>query len=386
MKLSTGRLAMFVFAIGFKILACCPLNGQDKDAARALIVAPTATADENARGVTWVLAVAVEQYRNVSPLSYTGEDAASFVKAFREVGGITPSRLFLIADGQPESLRLETNATSVRGAISQVCSLAQPADTFIFFFSGHGFRDNENQMYLATNDFDPAEIEKTSVPVSFVKEQLGNCRAENQLIFLDACHSGAFNSADSIDGRALANNLAERSGVAVISSCTDGQVSVESSKLKQGVFTWWLVNGLRGQANSTVDAQIDIQELFRFVSDRVPVEAKKVNGGIQTPVFAARNLTKVTTVMRLNRPDRPSVLVAAKNDVPVGDRGYDPRLIQAMASFASVNPVLVIGRLKWILENERPGTPAYAAADKALQHLDDQILKGQIRLPEHVAP
>jgi uncharacterized caspase-like protein len=368
------------------ILACCPLSGQDKDAVRALMVAPTATPDENARGVTWVLAVAVEQYRNVSPLSYTGEDAASFVKAFREVGGITPSRLFLIADGQPESLRLETNATSVRGAISQVCSLAKPADTFILFFSGHGFRDNENQMYLATNDFDPAEYKNTSVPVSFVKEQLGNCRAENQLIFLDACHSGAFNSADNIDGRALANNLAERSRVAVISSCTDGQVSVESSKLKHGVFTWWLVNGLRGQANSTVDAQIDIQELFRYLSDRVPAEAKKVNDGIQTPVFAARNLTQVTTVMRLNRPDRPSVLVAAKNDVPVGDIGYDPRLIQAMASFASADPVLVIGRLKWILENERPRTPAYAAADKALQFVDEQILKGQIRLPEHAAP
>jgi hypothetical protein len=351
---------------------------------RAVIVEPTRTPAEQRNGVTWVLAIGVEQYRNVTPLAFTCDDAALFARAFREVGNIPPTRVHLIAPGEDRARPLQDDSSTIKAAIERVALLALPKDTFVFYFSGHGYRDAKGQMYLATSDFDLKDPDNSSVRVEFVKDTLATCQASHRLIFIDACHSGDFDAAKRVDGRLLANQIAELAGVAVIASSTGEQVSFESSMLKQGVFTYWLVQGLRGRANTTIDAKIDVQEVFRFVNTHVPKAAREIGGIEQTPVFAAQNLTNVPTVIDLHRPDRPSVLIAAHNDVPVGDIGFDPPLIEAMAQFVAADPVTVIGRLKWILQNEQPDTAAYQAADRGLQRIDEQIRKGIIRLPTKI--
>lgn len=361
-------------------MVCERTLAQDSDKVKSLVVSPPLTVEETQRGVTWVLAIGVEKYDSVESLNYTEDDASAFTKAMHEVGGIAKKQITLIA---PSLLSgsFKADSATAKEVIKRIASFAKPKDTLIFFFSGHGYRDDEDRMYLATADFDLENPSTSSIPVTFVKEVLANCRASKQLIFLDACHSGAFNAGNIVDGRALANSLSEKAGVAAITSSSDGQVSVESSQRKHGVFTYWLVRGMRGQANSSVDPVIDMQELYRFVQVHVPAEASKVRQTEQTPAFAAQNLNGIPTVLALRNPDRPSDLVPAKNDVPVGNIGYDASLIDAMVYSAYADPALIIGRLKWIIENKQPDPRAHAAAQKGLEKIDNQIRTGRFQLP-----
>jgi|GEM_PF-2790589 len=361
-----------------------PVYAQGESAVRSIIRVPPRTAAEAKAGVTWVLSIGVENYRNIARLKYTGDDARAFANAFTEVGLVDPARVHLVADGERTSRNLPTDAATLKAAIQRIAALCDPNDTFVLYFSGHGYADPQGVMYLAANDFDISAPAETGIPVSFVRQALLDCPAKTQLLFLDTCHSGAFNLDQSLDGKLLATELAAKKGIAVICSSSGEQYSIESPKLGHGVFTHWLVKGLRGQANYEVNSWIDVHEAYRFVSTHVPKSAEELAQREQTPAFAAKNLTDVPKVLDLKRPDRPSALVAAENDVPLGNVGYDPTLIAYMGKFAAADPVKVIGRLKWIMENSKPGSENYQAAETALQKIDAEILAGRIRLPAAV--
>lgn len=384
----------FMYVIGFLAAVTTPFvqaeqvgSEDDTDAVRVrnIVRESLDRVAETTEGepATWVLAIGIEDYSLIQQLTYTGDDASAFVRAFSEVGQVPARRLLLVADHEKASLKLSTDSKTILPVIKEFVSRPGPKDTLVFFFSGHGYVDpNDQVMYLATSDFDVTRPASTGLSVDALRRALTSSRAKHQLIFLDACHSGAFELEDSLDGRALANSIATKKGIAVVSSCSSQQQSIEARAIGHGVFTQCLVQGIRGQANSEVDSVIDIQEAFRFVKTHVPVAAKKVvKTHRQTPVFAAKNLIEIPVVLNLRKPDRPSDLIAAFNDVPVGAIGFDPILIQAMAQAAAADPVTVIGRLKWIMENEKPQSPSYRAAKEALRGLDQKILAGKIKLP-----
>jgi uncharacterized caspase-like protein len=57
-------------------------------------------------------------------------------------------------------------------------------------------------------------------------------------------------------------------------------VSEERDELGHGVFTYYLIEGLRGKADADKDGLITVDEIFGFVSDAVP----RATGQEQHPV------------------------------------------------------------------------------------------------------
>jgi uncharacterized caspase-like protein len=57
-------------------------------------------------------------------------------------------------------------------------------------------------------------------------------------------------------------------------------VSAENDELKHGVFTYYLVEGLKGMADADEDGLITVEEVYRYVSDKVP----QATGQEQHPV------------------------------------------------------------------------------------------------------
>ena len=77
-------------------------------------------------------------------------------------------------------------------------------------------------------------------------------------------------------------------------SCKDDEVSMEYGRLKQGVFTYNVIKGLKGSADRNNNTKITIKELFIYVYDNT----KRMNPD-QTPVlFGNFNLNLI--VARLN--------------------------------------------------------------------------------------
>ena len=73
-------------------------------------------------------------------------------------------------------------------------------------------------------------------------------------------------------------------GTIVMTASSRGQKAIEEPKLKHGLFTYYLLQGLTGLADVDGDKRVSISELKKFIDREVPNKAKEL-GSAQTPVF-----------------------------------------------------------------------------------------------------
>jgi uncharacterized caspase-like protein len=82
------------------------------------------------------------------------------------------------------------------------------------------------------------------------------------------------------------NNVptADNLQVAMLLSSRSSQQSIEASRISGGVFTYFLLNGLRGYADANGDRFVTIRELYNYVAPRI----KKSTPNGQAPVFSGK--------------------------------------------------------------------------------------------------
>jgi helicase len=98
------------------------------------------------------------------------------------------------------------------------------------------------------------------------------------LVFIaDLCYSGA-SGGRSIDitgiRASIPDNFMDRiatgKGRVIMTASGANEVSVENDQFGHGVFTYYLVEGLKGQADADGDGFITVDEAYLYVSDKVP--------------------------------------------------------------------------------------------------------------------
>ena len=103
------------------------------------------------------------------------------------------------------------------------------------------------------------------------------------MLWIDACRNDAGSGARDVTRRSFAQlNAAE--GMRVLYSTRAGSVSYEDDALKHGVFTYYLLRGLRGEAAGS-DGLVTFQDLAGYVSQSVLAYGVKT-GRIQRPFEA----------------------------------------------------------------------------------------------------
>jgi len=223
-------------------------------------------------GKLWILLVGINQYNDVElpSLKYSALDCQGLGEALSEA---TNNRRELIlhhdfAERQPK-------LDAVRNSLKEIVTSAQPGDTILFYFSGHGILEpTTQQVYLCLTDTKKKQLTTTGLPLNDILRLLGNCQAAQQLIWLDACHSGGMTlrgttkislpNPTSELVKVLRRKAQKSQGFYALLSCDHSQQSWEFPELGHGVFTYYLMRGLRGEA---VDAQgvIDADTLYQYV-------------------------------------------------------------------------------------------------------------------------
>src|SRR5262249_24085816 len=84
--------------------------------------------------------------------------------------------------------------------------------------------------------------------------------------------------------RALAR-LSDRAGMHILAGCAADAVSYEATRFAQGLLTYCLLRGMRGEALRE-DRFVDVSVLFEFAADKVPELAHDI-GGSQKPIRAS---------------------------------------------------------------------------------------------------
>ena len=105
------------------------------------------------------------------------------------------------------------------------------------------------------------------------------------MVLADACHAGSLLAARAPIHVALQEYYealnASSGGTALLLSSKGEEYSLEDRGLRSGIFSHFLIRGLKGEANTNADKIITIRELFNFVHQRV----RQYTGNVQTPTL-----------------------------------------------------------------------------------------------------
>jgi ABC-type phosphate/phosphonate transport system substrate-binding protein len=228
------------------------------------------------------LVVGCAQYKSsdIESLKYADADAQDVYDRLihPEIGGYEPNDVTLLLSPDFGTLNL---------AILRQLRAAQPNDSFLLYFAGHGLRDETGQMFLAGADTEPELLEASAVPAQFVRNHLDRCRSKQICVILDCCFSGSFGgqSRGGLDRVAVQEGVSKLSGAGtvVLTSAQSSQHARERDEFKHGVFTHYLLRGLDGEADHDNDGLITPDELFRFVAHRMDADV----GPTQRPTILA---------------------------------------------------------------------------------------------------
>lgn len=249
-----------------------------------------------------VVAIGVDTYTGagLAPLHVAAADAGRLVDAVKTSASAAGRAVGKV---KPLGNNLVTKS-SVLSAVEDVTSSAEPGETLVLSFSGHGVRDDKGRFYLAMHDTVLTDLERTAISWSNLAESFRNFKGR-VVVLLDACHSGMagtqfFASNDDIAAQALA---AMPSNVVLFAASKGREFSYESPSVGGGLFSLAVADVIAGQRSEhdlDKNGMIEISELLRGVKHKVIVDGRVVReavatrenwteAGTQTP-WIARNL------------------------------------------------------------------------------------------------
>jgi len=187
-------------------------------------------------------------------------------------------------------------------AIGEFFSDRRHDDLTLLYFTGHGLKDDEGQLHLATADTRRDNLLFTSLPAERIDRAMTACMSRRQVLILDCCYSGAFPAArlatkGDTDVRTL--DKFHGRGRTVLTASDATQYSFEGDRVSgsapQSVFTRHLVQGLRdGSADLDGDGDITLDELYAYVHERVvaelPRQRPKKQENVEGRIVIARNV------------------------------------------------------------------------------------------------
>ncbi len=210
------------------------------------------------------IAIGINQYQLLQPLSYAQEDAEAVYTFLVEEAGFSRDECLLMTDSSPSLWGNSTypNRENILKLTENLCAEhLQQGDLLWCFFSGYGV-SHEGKDYLMPVDGNPADIQGTGIPVELLLNTLKKAPTETVLVLVDMNRSQIVKAGETIgvETAELARNLE----IPTVLSCRPNQVSRETSALRQGFFTTALLEGLRSGQCTT------LKGLDRFLTDRLP--------------------------------------------------------------------------------------------------------------------
>ena len=237
----------------------------------------------------WAVVVGINDYPRLPKLKYAVNDAEAFYRLLVEDNRIPRENVTLLTNEQATLVNLRsTLGTRIKNA-------ARENDMVIIFFAGHGATERDSaspdgdglEKYLLPVDTDPADLYTTAMPMVEVARILNRIRSERIVFIADACYSGA-SGGRTVNVSGMRANIGDGylervvggRGKVIITASSANEVSVEKDELQHGVFTYYLIDGLKGRADLDRDGMVTVDEAYRYVYEQVP----QATGQEQHPV------------------------------------------------------------------------------------------------------
>ncbi|BDX39060.1 hypothetical protein CYCD_24150 [Tenuifilaceae bacterium CYCD] len=248
----------------------------------------------------YVLGIGIDQYKNSRyNLNYAFADVTSITDYIKTNGvGIFKNIDVKLLTNQ------EATKSSIIQELDRIAQHANETDVFLLYYAGHGVMsegsaDVPRDYFMVLNDVSQMYgnddlLSQKGLSAAELREFCKKIKAQKQVVLLDACQSGGATETFAMRGASEEKaiiQLAQSTGVFLISSTGTEQFASEFGELKHGVFSYALLEGLKGAADGGgKDGKITIKELEAYLNDRIPELTQKYRGSMQFPNTWSRGM------------------------------------------------------------------------------------------------
>ena len=251
------------------------------------------------KGKRFAVVIGISDYvdETIPDLEYADDDAQAFYEFLRSekagLGGIPEEDIQLL-------LNEDATYRNMRSALYTFLEKATDDDLVYIYIAAHG-APNPNRpddLFILPYDAEADNIAGTGFAMEHVNEAIQKLYARHTVLLTDACHSGGIGmgsfatraapgdeTLNAINRAFLQDLQATQTGLAILTASEARQLSREGEEWGggHGVFTWYLLKGLDGEADEDGDQIVRLGELLEFVRDGV---RRETNNG-QIPAFGS---------------------------------------------------------------------------------------------------
>ena len=160
----------------------------------------------------------------------------------------------------------------------------------IIFFAGHGLASNNGEeLYILPPDSDPDLLSRTALSRSELFKTVLQYNPKSVTMFFDTCFSGISRDektllASARPVRVVADETEESlpKNFTIFSASQLDQISSGIKDAQHGIFSYFLMKGLEGNADLNKDNKITNGELLSYMDDKISIQASSL-GREQNP-------------------------------------------------------------------------------------------------------
>jgi tetratricopeptide (TPR) repeat protein len=229
----------------------------------------------------YAVVIGIERYRQRLPKAdYAVSDAKLMSEYLTKIMGYPEENIVTL-----------TNENASKGDLEKyfdqwLKNVVEKNGTVFVYYSGHGAPHSATgDAYLVPYDGDPAFIEQTGYSLKRLYENLSKLPAKNIIVALDSCFSGAGGKSVSAKGSRALVRVEKTSAlnIAVLTASQDNQISSSYEDKGHGVFTYFLLKGIKEMLGEDKNSKLELGELYNYIKPQVERTSRRLYNNEQTP-------------------------------------------------------------------------------------------------------
>lgn len=217
--------------------------------------------------------IGIAEYKSLPRADYANDDARVFYDYAIRALGVRPENIKLLVDADADEVAI---LKAFRNWLPS--KVGSTTDVYVYY-SGHGYPvEDGNGLYLLPSRADREFIPRTSIQLQEINADLLAAKPKSVTIFMDACYSGQARNGETLvaSARPIVPKVHKKlfpDNFSVITASQADQWSSSSPELKHGIFSYYLMKGMEGDADTNKDGRITLGEMRAYLVENVGRQA-----------------------------------------------------------------------------------------------------------------
>ena len=233
------------------------------------------------------LIIGVQNYSSAPKATFAASDAKWFYEYAKNVFGVSENNIKKLVN--KDASFIQTQKVISKWLPSKIKA---NQTELIVFFAGHGLSTPDGkELYLLVHDSDTDLLSRTAISRSELFNDIVKLKPKSVTLFFDTCYSGSSRDDESLLAsarpiRIVPSEVSNRpDNFTIFSAAKNEQISSGFKEARHGIFSYYLMKGLEGKADTNRDKEITNGELHVYMDKHVSQKALEL-GRKQNPDLA----------------------------------------------------------------------------------------------------